>query len=176
MSSRRKQSFPLELSSIVEAFLGKKKYKKRIEDCRIFEYWESCVGDKIAAHTEPEAFTKGVLKVLVSDHGWLQQLQFLKEEIKQRLNKKLGNNKVENLYFKIGTIRKKESAPLDVEEELQKIRLTERERQKIEEATSTISNADIKKSIKRAMTKEKKRKKLIEKQKEDEKAKKTRNT
>jgi len=162
MTYRRKKTFPTELSSILDKFLGKKKLKKRIEDCRVFEFWEPCVGDKIAAHTEPEAFTKGVLKVIVSDHGWLQQLQFLKEEIKKRLNDKLGKNQVENLYFKIGTLKAQKKEIIDVEDELKRIRLSEKDRQRIEEATANIDNGEIKKSIKRAMSKEAKRKKLVE--------------
>ncbi|MDH3974587.1 MAG: DciA family protein [Deltaproteobacteria bacterium] len=162
MSSRRKKSFPTELSSILETFLGKKKYKKRIEDCKVFEYWHSCVGDKIAAHAEPEAFTRGVLKVTVSDHGWLQQLQFLKEEIKNRLNERLGKNSVENIYFKIGALKAQKAEAPHIEAELKKISLSEKERKRIEEATSNIGNGEIKKSIKRAMAKEAKRKKLVQ--------------
>jgi len=163
MSFYRKKSYPKEISSILAAVLGKKKFKKRIEDCQIFEYWDICVGEKISQHTEPEAFAKGVLKVIVSDHGWLQQLQFLKEEIKIRLNDKLNKKSVENIYFKIGTLKPKEKEEPHIKEELRKIHLSEKDRQKIKEATSHISNAEIRKSIKGAMEKEAKRKKLVEK-------------
>lgn len=163
MKFRRKKSTPTELSAILEAFLGKKKYKKRIKECRVFDYWDACVGENIASHTEPEAFTKGVLKIRVSDHGRLQQLQFIKEEIKKRLNEKLGANLVENLYFKIGALRVNRTEAIDIEGELKKISLTEKERERIEEATKRITDWEIRKSIKRAMTKEAKRKKLAKK-------------
>ncbi|MBN1151029.1 DUF721 domain-containing protein [candidate division WOR-3 bacterium] len=55
--------------------------------------WSETIGPPINLHTKP-LFTKGgVLTVEVENPVWRQQLEFLKEEIMTKLNKKLPQNK-----------------------------------------------------------------------------------
>ncbi len=160
MRKWRKKAYPTDISVILNSLLTKKKLKKKIADCKVFEIWDDVAGEKIAEKTEPLELRKGVLKVMVSDHVWLQQLQFLKEEIKDRLNKKLGKKSVENLYFQIGKVEAAKEAEPDIAEELKKVRLTKEERNQIEATLSDCDNDIIKTAAKKAMINAAKRHKL----------------
>ncbi|MBE9504532.1 MAG: DUF721 domain-containing protein [Proteobacteria bacterium] len=158
----RKKSTPQNISGILNSLLVSRKIKKRIDDCKAMDLWDSVVGEKIASRTEPFALRDGVLKVYVSDHGWLQELQFLKEEIKDKLNEALGKDSIENLYFKLGTVKEKEKEAVEpsLSEQLKKVTLTKKEKEEISALVDKVENKEIKEAIKKVLTKEAKRKKI----------------
>jgi len=63
--------------------------------------WEEIVGKNISSHAKPAFFKYGKLFINVDSSSWLNELKFLKEKIKEKINKKLGTNKVKEIYFKI---------------------------------------------------------------------------
>jgi len=134
--------------------------KSKIEDCKVFEIWDDTVGEKIASKTEPQSIKKNVLKVSVSDHAWLQQLQFLKEEIREKLNKRLGKEVVDSIFFQYGVVHAKGAHEPDIEEEMKKVRLTKEERTRIEESLESCGNDEIRDAAKKAMLQAAKRRKL----------------
>ncbi len=156
----RKKSTPQNISGILNSLLVSRKIKKRIDDCKAMDLWDSVVGEKIAARTEPFALRDGVLKVFVADHGWLQELQFLKEEIKDRLNEALGKDSIGSLYFKLGPVKEKEGVEPSLTEQLRKVTLTKKEKEEIAALVDKVENKEIKEAIKKVLTKEAKRKKL----------------
>ncbi len=160
MRRQRPKSFPTNVSKVLDTLLVKRKLKKKMEDCKVFEVWEEIVGDRIAERTEPLSLKNGVLKITVTDHAWLQQLQFLKEEIRGRLNKKVGKTVVVNLYFQVGPVGAKKKELPDLIETLKKITLNKDEKRRIESVVGEIEDKSIRATIKKVMVKEAKRKKL----------------
>jgi predicted nucleic acid-binding Zn ribbon protein len=73
--------------------------ERRLE---LFRVWAAEVGDAVAAHAEPAALRDGVLSVRVRGAAWMQELQFAKEEIRARLNRRLGAEVVRDVYFVSG--------------------------------------------------------------------------
>src|SRR5215470_7331474 len=73
--------------------------ERRVE---LFRVWASEVGAAVAARAQPQAFRDGVLSVRVSSASWMQELQFAKEEIRTRLNQRLGTELVRDVYFVAG--------------------------------------------------------------------------
>lgn len=69
---------------------------------RIWEIWDSAVGDTIAQNTRPAAFKGHLLQVNVSSSSWLYHLNFLKKELMGKINTALGSPLVRELNFKIG--------------------------------------------------------------------------
>ena len=69
-----------------------------------WELWDRVVGETIAKNTRPAAFKGKLLLVEVSSSTWIHQLQFLKEEIIQKINAAFGKEMVEEIKFKIGSI------------------------------------------------------------------------
>jgi predicted nucleic acid-binding Zn ribbon protein len=76
--------------------------ERRLE---VFRIWAGEVGDAVAARAEPAAFRDGVLSVRVHGAAWMQELQFVKEEIRIRLNRRLGAERVRDIYFVSGSER-----------------------------------------------------------------------
>jgi predicted nucleic acid-binding Zn ribbon protein len=71
---------------------------------RIWRIWEETVGDEIARNARPAAVKGSTLLVHVSSSTWVHQLQFLKREMISRLNAGLGQNRVEDIKFKVGAM------------------------------------------------------------------------
>ena len=73
--------------------------ERRIE---LFRMWAAEVGPAVAARSEPAGFRDGILSVRVDGAAWMQELQFVKEEIRARLNARLGADLVRDVYFVSG--------------------------------------------------------------------------
>jgi len=72
------------------------------EMTRIWDLWDETMGAAIAENARPAAFKDQLLIVHVISSPWMQQLQFLKKDIIQKLNSALGKNLVREIKFKIG--------------------------------------------------------------------------
>jgi hypothetical protein len=70
----------------------------------IWTFWDDEVGAVIAQRAQPAGFRDGVLFVTVASHSWMQELRFLKEGIRERLNGRLGAELVRDVFFESGTI------------------------------------------------------------------------
>jgi predicted nucleic acid-binding Zn ribbon protein len=73
--------------------------EKRLDVYRLWTFWADEVGTSIAERAAPLAFRAGVLSVRVSSHSWMQELQFMKETIRERLNARLGGERIRDIYF-----------------------------------------------------------------------------
>ena len=70
-------------------------------DGQIWKVWEDTVGELIARNARPAWIKKGLLKVHVEDPIWLQELEFIGQDIKDRINQKLGRIAVTNIEFRL---------------------------------------------------------------------------
>ena len=71
----------------------------------VWRLWDEAVGEKIAQNARPAAFKGKLLIVHVSSSAWIHQLQFLKEDLISKLNAALGKPLLEEIKFKIGTLK-----------------------------------------------------------------------
>jgi predicted nucleic acid-binding Zn ribbon protein len=71
---------------------------------QVWNVWDGVVGDVIAQNARPAAFKGRILLVHVSSSTWIHQLQFLKEEMIDKLNAALGKVLIEDLKFRIGPV------------------------------------------------------------------------
>ena len=72
------------------------------DDARIWKVWEDVVGPGISRHAQPLWIKEGRLRIEVSDPIWLQELSFLKEDIRKKLNKRLSREVVTKMEFRAG--------------------------------------------------------------------------
>ena len=75
---------------------------KRIAEIR--DIWRRSVGSLIDANTRPAALRDKNLIVHVSNSVWMQELQFLKEDIIGKINGGRERNFVEEIKFRIGPV------------------------------------------------------------------------
>lgn len=61
--------------------------------------WAQIVGPVIAQHARPVRLRRGVLVVEVDGAEWMHELQYLKQELRARLNAHLGRAVVRELFL-----------------------------------------------------------------------------
>ncbi len=69
--------------------------------------WQEAVGELAARRTRLGALRRGVLEVLVGDAVLLQEFaNFQKQQVLKSLNERLGEGKLRELRFRLGSIDK----------------------------------------------------------------------
>jgi predicted nucleic acid-binding Zn ribbon protein len=76
----------------------------RLSEYEVWPVWDEVVGKTIAVNARPEKIRNGTLFVKVSSSVWMQQLQFMKEMIAEKLNHRLNREVVKNIFFVVGRI------------------------------------------------------------------------
>lgn len=66
--------------------------------------WRKTFGAPIADNAKPYAIKGSLLLVHVSSSVWMHQLQFLKNELLDRLNHALVEGRITDIKFKIGPV------------------------------------------------------------------------
>ena len=61
--------------------------------------WKDIVGEVVAAATETMGVEKGVLTVKTSSPTWRQELHMQKNEILNKINKKIGSKAIKEIRF-----------------------------------------------------------------------------
>jgi len=74
------------------------------EMLQIWQLWDGIVGGPIAENARPAAFKGNILLVNVTSSPWMQQLQFLKNDIIKKINAEFGKTLVGEIKFKIGSL------------------------------------------------------------------------
>ena len=72
------------------------------DDAEIWNVWDKVVGPAISKNARPLWIKNGKLKVSVSGPIWLQELQFVEKDIREKLNGALGRKAVERIEFRVG--------------------------------------------------------------------------
>lgn len=95
---------PAHLGTILQKAIEASRIDVDLGAYRLWQRWENVVGPAIAENTRPEAINGKLLLVNVSSAPWMQQLQFLKPELIEKLNEALGKEVVGDMRFKIGPV------------------------------------------------------------------------
>ncbi len=92
------------ISSIINKIL--KTYRRETgEDLgNVCSIWNSAVGKSVAENAQPFALKGKILIVNVTSSSWIQQLQFLKNDILTKINISAGKELIEEIKFKIGNV------------------------------------------------------------------------
>lgn len=70
----------------------------------VWAFWSEEVGAMIARNAQPSRFRNGVLVVTVANHSWIQDLQFMKEGIRDKLNARLGGPVIRDIQLECGKV------------------------------------------------------------------------
>lgn len=76
----------------------------KLKEYGIWPIWNEIVGVTIARNAQPEKIRNGTLFVKVSSSTWMQELQYMKEMISEKLNQNLGREVVKNIFFFVGKL------------------------------------------------------------------------
>lgn len=114
--------------------------EKRIKEGGIWEVWDEAVGSGIAIHAQPIAFRDGTLTLSVDSAPWMQQLTYLKRDLIAKVNERLGEEMVKEIYMKAGKIA---SVPAQKPHKPKRRELTDEERSLIKEQIESVSDPEL---------------------------------
>ena len=107
-----KNDYPVaRFGEILDRSLKRLDLASQLEAYGIWYIWREVVGKPVARNAQPEKFRNGTLFVKVSSPVWMQQLQFMKDLLADKLNERLHANLVKNIFFVVGTLAITEDEP-----------------------------------------------------------------
>jgi predicted nucleic acid-binding Zn ribbon protein len=131
---------PAPVSDLLSALLRGTPGEKRIKEGGIWEVWDEAVGSGIASHAQPIAFRDGTLTLCVDSAPWMQQLTFLKRDLIAKVNERLGEEMVKEIYMKGGKIAR---APVQKPHKPKRRELSAEERSLIQEQIESVSDPEL---------------------------------
>ncbi len=149
---RRKNS-KTRLQSIGDILF--KAFKRRgmaakLEENALLKLWPKAVGEQIASQTQPDCLRNGTLFIKTTSSVWVQQLHFMKEEIRLKLNKLSGKDAIKEIRFSVGhklaKAKNEENYPVT-----KKLVLKERDKKMIAETTAALNDPELAAILKRVM-------------------------
>jgi len=107
MDNQHAKQEPVHIKSVISDLLKKHSYAKKSSLFKIAEIWETAVGEGLAHNTSPWKMKGKTLEVHVPGSSWLQQLNYLKADMIQKINAYLGEECLDDIRFSIGRLPEK---------------------------------------------------------------------
>jgi|MudIll2142460700_1097286.scaffolds.fasta_scaffold73009_2 hypothetical protein len=95
---------PKPIGSILESTLKGLEVDAQLKAYSIWGAWREIVGESLADQTQPRAIRNRILFMDVSHSTWIQQLQFLKPKLLEKINAFLGEPLLQDIRFRMGKI------------------------------------------------------------------------
>jgi hypothetical protein len=95
---------PKLIRSVLESALKGLEIDFQLKAYSIWGAWEEIVGEPVAHQTQPRSIRNRILFVDVSHPTWVQQLQFLKPQLLEKLNGFFGEPLLQDIRFRLGKI------------------------------------------------------------------------
>lgn len=113
-SSRRRE--PKKISGLVGSLIQRWTEQSQQQGALLNQAWLEAVGEKIAARSRPVRLQSSKLLVSVESAAWMNELTYLKENIKLQVKKTFFQHglTVEEVVFKLGLVKKTAEQPRNV--------------------------------------------------------------
>jgi hypothetical protein len=143
---------PQSIRSILEKTLKNMEIDVPLKTYSILGAWNEIVGESVGVQTQPRSIRNRILFIDVSHSTWMQQLQFLKPTLLEKVNSFLGEPLIQDIRFKLGKISQTIPAPPKTpslkDEKLDKAILNQ-----IESIVQEIDDESIKKGLREVLIK-----------------------
>jgi hypothetical protein len=143
---------PQPIRSILEKTVKTLEIDVPLKTYSILGAWNEIVGESVADHSQPHSIRNHILFIDVTHSTWMQQLQFLKPTLLEKVNTFLGKSLIQDIRFKLGKISKSIPAPpktLWMEDE----RLDKATLNRIESLIQEIDDEEVQKSLREVLIK-----------------------
>jgi hypothetical protein len=145
------------LGDLLHQSLSRLELAPQLEAYGIWPVWNDVVGKPVARNAQPEKIRNGTLFVKVSSPVWMQQLQFMKDLIAEKLNQRLRAEVVKNIFFFVGPIT---SSASGVEPDLEPIKTPADSSEFVDEQfLDSLQDPEIRQAFKRLLRSYARRKK-----------------
>ena len=143
---------PQSIGSILDKTFKSLEIELPLRAYSIWGAWKEIVGETIALQTQPRLIRNRILFIDVSHSTWIQQLQFLKSNLLEKMNAFIGEPYLQDIRFKLGKITPaplpSARTPAFLEEDLEPETL-----KRIEEVLKTIDDPEVKISLRNVLVK-----------------------
>jgi hypothetical protein len=143
---------PKSIGSILEQTLKSLEIDVPLKNYSIWGAWEEIMGESVAHQTQPRSIRNRILFIDVSHSTWMQQLQFLKPTLLEKINTFLGDPYFQDIRFRLGKISPPVSAPSrrdsSKDEDLDRATLNQ-----IETILQKIEDHEVRKSVRDVLIK-----------------------
>lgn len=97
--SEKGRGRPMKVGEALASYLERTGLDERLDEAGAVPEWDGCVGERIAAVTEPITVSGGVLIVAVRSSAWLMELKLMEREILGRLNRGRRKGRIDRIRF-----------------------------------------------------------------------------
>jgi hypothetical protein len=150
MRRKNSQARLQSIGEILFKVLKRRGMTAKLEENALLKFWPKAVGPQIASQTQPDCLRGGTLFVKTTSSVWVQQLHFIKEEIRLKLNELSGKDAIKEIRFSVGhklaQAKTEENYPLT-----KKLVLKERDKKMIAETTAALADQELAAILKRVM-------------------------
>ena len=135
------------VGSVLDQSLKRLELASRLDDYGVWPIWHDVVGQVIARNAQPEKIRNGTLFVKVSSPVWMQELQFMKEMIVEKLNQRLKSEVVKTIFFMVGRV----DAPAVRSDDLQVVEPTDPPQVGSDEFLQSIDDPEIRDAFRKLL-------------------------
>jgi hypothetical protein len=143
---------PQSLRLILEKTLKNLEIDVPLKTYSILGAWDEIVGESVAEHSHPRSIRNRILFIDVTHPTWMQQLQFLKPTLLEKVNAFLGEPLIQDIRFKVGKISPSIPAPPKTPS-LKGEKLDKASLKRIESLLEEIGDEEIRKSLREVLIK-----------------------
>jgi predicted nucleic acid-binding Zn ribbon protein len=143
---------PQPIRSVLENTLKSLEMDVPLKSYSILGAWSEIVGATVAAHSQPRSIRNGILFIEVTHSTWMQQLQFLKPTLLEKVNNFLGKPLIQDIRFKLGRILPSTPSPPKTDPCRQED-IGEETRKRIETLIQKIEDGEVRKALKDVLIK-----------------------
>ncbi len=143
---------PQNIRSVLENTLRGLEIDVPLKSYSVLGAWNEIVGATVAAHSQPRSIRNRILFIEVTHSTWMQQLQFLKPTLLEKVNAFLNEPLIQDIRFKLGKVLPNTPSPSSSEPRQQED-LDEETLKKIEEMIQRIEDGGVRKALKDVLMK-----------------------
>lgn len=92
------------IGGLIDTFFQANNMDKRRTNFTAFNNWEEIVGRDIAKNTEPLKFYQNTLVIKVKNSVWMQELQYMKPQLLEKIRLSFPETTIRDLMFKVGKV------------------------------------------------------------------------
>ncbi len=99
MKGSAKKSVLVPVSNVLQAVLGngKSPLSHQFIRWRLWRFWPEVVGETVASYSRPVGYDRGALVIWVQNSVQMQEMLFLRQQIRDSVNRYLGQNYVHRI-------------------------------------------------------------------------------
>jgi predicted nucleic acid-binding Zn ribbon protein len=143
----RKWEEPSAVGEILGRYLDQSGLRPKIREQRILDVWSQLVGEAIAEVSQPGRVRNRSLQVKVTHPVWMQQLQFHKKLIIQKVNEFLGGPFLQELRFVLGEREEGKPSKIDRGGRNPQRELRKEEEERIAREVGGIRDGEIREAL-----------------------------